>query len=144
MAMEKLYSIVTGTCVSLLAYLSPMEEVFYCMLFFVVVDLVVGVMASSKNGIGRSSRRARRSLIKLLCYMGAILMAYVAEQTFAGEGIGSYKWIGGFICLVEFVSILENMATITGNPIFLKIIKLIRGTKGDVIKEILDEKNERK
>lgn len=139
--MEKLYTIMTGTFVALAAYLAPMKEVFYCMLFFIVADLIVGIVASSKNGIGRSSRRARASLQKLLCYMGAILLCYVAENTFTGEGIGSYKWIGGFICLVEFISILENMATITGNPIFLKIIRLIRGTKGDIIKEILDEKN---
>lgn len=56
--------------------------------------------------------------------------------------IGSYKWVVGFICLVEFISILENMATITGSPIFLKIIRLIRGTKGNLIKEILEEKND--
>lgn len=142
--MERLYSIFTGTCVSLWAYLTPMREVFYCMLFFVIVDLIVGIVASSRNGIARSSRRSRKSIGKLLCYMGAILLAYVAEHTFAGDGIGSYKYVGGFICLVEFISILENMATITGNPIFLKIIMLIRGTKGDIINDILNEKNERK
>lgn len=142
--MEKLCSILSGTCVSLWAYLTPMREVFYCMLFFVIIDLIVGVLASSKNGIGRSSRRGRKSVGKLLCYMSAIMLAYVAEHTFAGDSIGSYKYVGGFICLVEFISILENMATITGNPIFLKIIKLIRGTKGDVINEILTEKNEKK
>lgn len=142
--MGKLYHILTGAAVSLWAYLMPMKEVFYCMLFFVFIDLIAGIAASTKNGIGRSSRRARQSVIKFLCYMGAVLMAYVAEKTFAGEGVGSYKFVGGFICLVEFISILENMATITGNPIFLKIIKLIRGTKGDTINEILNEKNERK
>lgn len=134
----------TNAFIALWAYLTPMREVFYCMLFFVIIDLIVGIVASSKNGIGRSSRRGRKSVGKLFCYMGAILLAYVAEKTFTGDGIGSYKWIGGFICLVEFISILENMATITGNPIFLKIIRLIRGSKGDIIKEILDEKNEKR
>lgn len=142
--MDRLYNVLMGTLVSLWAYLTPMREVFYCMLFFVVVDLITGITASYKNGIGRSSRRGRKSVIKLLCYMGSIMLAYVAEHTFAGDGVGSYKFVGGFICLVEFISILENMATITGNPIFLKIIKLIRGTKGDVVNEILNEKNEKK
>ena len=142
--MGKMYCIMTNVFIALWAYLTPMREVFYCMLLFVIIDLVVGIVASGKNGIGRSSRRGRKSVGKLLCYMGAIMMAYVAEKTFAGDGIGSYKLVGGFICLIEFISILENMATITGNPIFLKIIRLIRGSKGDVIKEILDEKNSKK
>ncbi|WP_059026748.1 phage holin family protein [Gabonibacter massiliensis] len=140
--MERVYSVFVWAFAVLSAYLAPMKEVFWCMLLFVTIDLIVGIIASSKNGIGRSSRRARKSVLKLLCYLGAVVMAFVAEKAFTGEMIGSYKWIGGFICLVEFISILENMATITGSPIFLKIIRLIRGTKGNLIKEILEEKND--
>ena len=57
----------------------------------------------------------------------------------------TYKFIAGFIAIVEIISILENMAVITGNPIFLKIVRLIRGQArekhGDLIGDILEEKN---
>lgn len=137
---EKLVQILSATLVGVLAYLSPMGEVFWCMFLFVFADLLTGIYASRKNHIATSSRRMRKSIAKLLCYLLAILLSFVAERSFGAE-FGSYKLIGGFVCLVEFLSILENLTTITGNPIFLKIIELIRGTKGNVIKEILSEKN---
>ena len=57
--------------------------------------------------------------------------------------IGTYKIVAGFIAIVEIISILENMAVITGNPIFLKIVRLIRGKArekhGDLFGDILEE-----
>lgn len=140
--MGKITNIVSHALVALVAYIAPLGEVFWCMLLFVFADLLTGVYASRINHVATNSRRLRKSVVKLICYIGSMFLAFVAERSFGVE-FGSHKMVGGFICLVEFMSILENMATITGKEIFLNIIKLIRGSKGDVIKEILDEKNEK-
>lgn len=141
--MGKIEQITTNALVAILAYMSPIAEIFVVMLLFCLSDLITGIWASRINGIATSSRRARKSVAKLLCYMCAIMLSFSAERAF-GVNFASYKMIGGFICLVEFLSILENLTTISGNPVFMKIIDVIRGgSKSSVIVDILNEKNEK-
>ena len=125
-------------------YLSPVYELFAVMFVFVGVDFITGLIASNKKGIPRSSRRLRKSVAKLVCYMSAVLLSYMLQKTFRLDWIVAYRYVGAFICVVEFISILENFAVITEHPFFLKLIKLIRGraSKADnLIAEIIDEKN---
>lgn len=139
------WDIVTRVAMVILAYISPIKEIFLVMLIFVLFDLFTGISASHKKGVPRSSRRARKSVVKLLCYLSAILLTYLAEKAFGIEWVATHKFIGAFICLVEMLSIFENLAVISDRPIFLKIIKLIRGKASEdskLIKDILNEKND--
>lgn len=126
-------------------YLTPMYELFIVMFIFVTVDFVTGIIASNKKQVPRSSRRLRKSANKLVAYISAIMLAFMAEQAFQVEWFASHRYIGAFICIVELISILENFAVITEHPFFTKLIKLIRGKASNadkLIKEILDEKND--
>ncbi len=128
-----------------LAYFSPLYEMFIVLMFFVLVDLITGIVASNRRGIPRSSRRLRKSAAKLVSYLSALVLAYAAERAFKVEWFVAHRAIGAFICAVEFLSILENMAVITDNPVFLRIVKWIRGkasNSNNMINEILDEKND--
>lgn len=129
---------------AIVVYFSPVKEVFLLMLGFVGFDLLTGIMASRNRNVPRSSRRLRKSVVKVTCYIAAVLLAFWAEQALALEWFATHRFIAGFICVVEFVSILENLAVISGHPVFLKIIKIVRGkaSADDVIKEIINEKNE--
>jgi hypothetical protein len=82
-------------------------------------------------------------VLKILCYIAAVLLAFWAEQVLQIEWFASHRFIAGLICVVEFISILENLAVISGHPVFLKIIKLVRGkaSQDDVVNEIINEKN---
>lgn len=129
----------------MMMYISPVYELLGVMLVFVGVDFVTGIIASNKKGVPRSSRRLRKSVAKLVCYMSAVLLAYMLQKTFELEWILAYRYVGAFICIVEFISILENFAVITEHPLFTKLVKLIRGkaSKTDnLIAEIIDEKND--
>lgn len=138
--MEKLAAKMT---LALLAYFSPVHEIFALMMGFVAVDLITGIAASSHRHVPRSSRRLRKSVLKLICYIGAVLLAFWAERVLSVEWLAPHRLVAGFICAVEFLSVLENFAVITGHPVFIKLIKLIRGrSSDDVLKEIIDEKNE--
>lgn len=133
------------TGIAAVAYFSPLYEMFVVMMFFVLADLISGIIASNKRGVPRSSRRLRKSVVKLVCYISAIMLAFSAEQAFQVEWFVAHRAVGAFICAVEFISILENFAVITGRPVFLKIIKWIRGkwsNNDNIINEILNEKNE--
>lgn len=128
-----------------LAYFSPLYEMFVVLMLFVLVDLITGIVASNRRGVPRSSRRLRKSAVKLVNYLLAIVLAYAAERAFGVEWFVAHRAIGAFVCAVEFLSILENMAVITGHPAFLAIVGWFRGKasdKSNVINEILSEKND--
>lgn len=136
----------TGWLCALLLYFEPIKDVYFLMVIVVVMDFITGIGASVKRKIPRSSSRFKNSIIKCFCYFGAVFVFWQFEIRLGLEHvIGSYKVIAGFIAIVEIISILENMAVITGNPIFLKIVRLIRGRArekhGDLIGDILEEKN---
>ena len=132
---------------ALLAYFAPLYGIFVLMMLFVLADLVSGIVASSRKKIPRSSRRLRKSIEKTVCYLAAVMLAYTAEQALKLDWFIVHRTIAAFICVVEFISILENFAVITERPVFLKIITLIRGkaSKADsLVGDILNEKNEPK
>lgn len=135
-----------GWLSALLLYFEPIKDVYILMITVVVMDFITGIGASAKRKIPRSSSRLKNSIIKCFCYFGAVFVFWQFEIRLGLEHvIGSYKVIAGFIAIVEIISILENMAVITGNAIFLKIVRLIRGKArekhGDLIGDILEEKN---
>lgn len=128
-----------------LAYFSPLYEIFVVMMLFVLADLITGMIASTRRGIPRSSRRLRKSAAKLVSYLSALVLAYAVERAFRVEWFVAHRAIGAFICAVEFLSILENFAVITENAVFVTIVKRIRGKashSNNLINEILDEKND--
>lgn len=137
-----------GWAAAVIAYFAPLGGVFWLILLIVFADFMSGMVASHKRKIPRSSRRFRKSLEKMLCYFGVIYLFWEFEtQIGIQEWICTYKMIAGFIFIVEIISILENMAVITEQKVFLSIIKVIRGKaaqtekEGSLVDDILNEKN---
>lgn len=135
-----------GWICALAAYLSPLKGVFYLILLIAVFDLATGLYASTRKHVPRTSRRLRKSVEKLFCYMGIIYLFWEFEKQVGIDGfVCTYKMVTGFIFLVEVISILENMAVITGHKTFTDIVRFIRGKAGrndDVIRDIIKEKND--
>lgn len=140
---------VNGWIAGAVIYLAPLHGVFWLMIIMLVADFVTGIAASAKQHIPRSSKRLRRSASKMLCYFGIIYLFWEFEMQLGVDWIATYKFIAGFIFLVEIVSILENMFVITGHPAFAKMIKIVRGKaashhkEGSLLEDILNEKNEK-
>lgn len=125
-------------------YFAPVKEVFIVMVIFVALDLVTGIWASNKRQVPRSSRRARKSIFKLCGYLSVILLSYMIEQLMAFDWFVAHRFVAAFICTIELLSILENLTVITEHPVFLKILKLVRGkiSTDGVINDIINEKND--
>ncbi len=140
---------VSGWVAAVLTYITPLHGVFWLMIILLVSDFFTGVAASAKQHIPRSSKRLRRSASKMLCYFGIIYLFWEFEQQLGLEWMATYKFVAGFIFLIEVISILENMFVITEHPVFAKLIKLIRGKaashhkEGSLLEDILNEKNEK-
>ena len=129
------------------AYFTPISGVFYLILLVISFDFATGLRASFVKKVPRNSKRLRKSVEKMMCYLGVIWLFWEFEiRLNIEEHVKAHNFIAGFIFLVEVISILENMAVITENPIFIKIVKLIRGKSaekhGSIIEDILSEKNE--
>lgn len=140
---------VNGWIAGAIIYLAPLHGVFWLMIIMLVVDFLTGIAASAKQHIPRSSKRLRRSASKMLCYFGIIYLFWEFETQLGVDWIATYKFIAGFIFLVEVISILENMFVITEHPVFAKLIKVVRGKaashhkEGSLLEDILNEKNEK-
>ena len=138
-----------GWIAAILTYMAPLRGVFYLMVILLLADFITGVAASAKQHIPRSSKRLRRSASKMLCYFGIIYLFWEFETQLGIEWVATYKFVAGFIFLVEVISVLENMFVITEHPAFTKLIKLIRGKaasdhkEGSLLEDILNEKNEK-
>ena len=138
-----------GWIAAAVVYLTPLHGVFWFMIILLLADFLTGIGASAKQHVPRSSKRLRRSASKMLCYFGIIYLFWEFETQLGIDWIATYKFIAGFIFLVEIISILENMFVITEHPIFAKLIKLIRGKaaqhqkEGSLLEDILNEKNEK-
>lgn len=140
---------VTGWLSAVLTYLTPLHGVFWLMIILLLADFLTGIGASAKQHIPRSSKRLRRSASKMLCYFGIIYLFWEFEQQLGMDWVATYKFVAGFIFIVEVISILENMFVITEHPVFAKLIKLVRGKaashhkEGSLLEDILNEKNEK-
>lgn len=139
---------VNGWIAGAIIYLAPLHGVFWLMIIMLVADFLTGIAASAKQHIPRSSKRLRRSASKMLCYFGIIYLFWEFETQLGVDWIATYKFIAGFIFLVEVISILENMFVITEHPVFAKLIRVVRGKaashhkEGSLLEDILNEKNE--
>lgn len=140
---------VNGWIAGAIIYLAPLHGVFWLMIIMLVADFLTGIAASAKQHIPRSSKRLRRSASKMLCYFGIIYLFWEFETQLGVDWMATYKFIAGFIFLVEVISILENMFVITEHPVFAKLIKVVRGKaashhkEGSLLEDILNEKNEK-
>ncbi len=142
--MNTLWQFILKAAFMAAAYFAPVKEVFFIMLVFVGVDLITGIVASNRRNIPRSSRRMRKSVKKLCGYLTVVLLAFLIEKLLAADWLVAHRFVAAFICTVELLSILENLTVITGHPIFIKIMRLVRGkaSTDNVIKEIIHEKND--
>jgi len=124
--------------VLLISYLSPVKEIVHVLLIFIAVDFISGVWASRKRREKIESRRFRKTLTKFLWYTVALILSYIMERTFHLSWSNLSGIVGGFICFIELKSIFENITVITGEPVFMKILNLIR-RRGSKAMEDLSE-----
>lgn len=114
--------------IGILTYFSPIKELIHLIFLMCLVDMVTGIWKSIKIGGLKafSSRKARRSIVKIVAYLLAVISTYGLEIVIFNSP-GSYltKGIAASIALIEIASLFENLATITGNPIFLKMFDSI-------------------
>ncbi|MBQ8864235.1 MAG: phage holin family protein [Rikenellaceae bacterium] len=123
----------SGVVCALCALFMPIRGLVVCAVTFVVVDFVVGVLASWLRARKRhqpwmfESRKAWRTVYKALFVMAGICMAWLIDSMvldFAHLNLA--KCFTGFVCGVEFWSYLENAAEISDHPMFRSLQRIMK------------------
>jgi len=136
---ESSFSLADGLsklAVLLISYFSPVKEIVHVLLIFILIDFISGVWAARKRKETLESRKFRKTLTKFLWYTIALILSFMMEKTFNLSWSNLSGIIGGFICFIELKSIFENITHITGEPVFMKILGLIRKRGSQTIDDL--------
>lgn len=93
--------------------------------FFVAIDLLTGLLKARRAGEPITSKKLSRTVSKLLLYFAAIICSHILDTQFLKTGVlpaTIAQLVSGFIAVVEFKSIIENVSLLTGVDI-LKFLK---------------------
>ena len=133
----------------------PILPAIYTILLLVTIDLITGFIANLKS-IKKRQQYKRKNLYREICYiihqftsaklrfgtgnklamyMILLLCSHLIDVYLLVEGgIFGYtvaKIVGGFIGLVEFKSIIENLGVITEKPLLDSILGFLNRGLGD-------------
>ena len=122
-----------------IAYFTPIAEMVIVMLIFLLFDTITGIWASLKKGEKLESHKLRKTVYKIVCYTLAVMLSWMMEKTFSLNWSNLASIVCGFICFVELKSIFENITRITNEPVFMKILKVIKRKGAETIREIGEE-----
>lgn len=109
--------IITGTITGALMGIVP-ALIVICIL--VLFDLITGIWASVKTKVKIESHKLRKTVFKLLSYLSITTLAGLIDGAITAEWRLS-GFVGGFIAIVELMSVVENFGKITGNDLFEKL-----------------------
>ena len=119
-----------------LAYFTPISEMVIVMLIFLLLDTISGIWASLKKGEKLESHKLRKTVYKIVWYTVAVMLSWMMEKTFFLTWSNLASLVCGFICFVELKSIFENVTSITNEPVFLKILKIIKRKGSETLNEL--------
>jgi phage-related holin len=119
-----------------IAYFTPIAEMILVMLIFLLLDTISGIWASLKTGQKLESHKLRKTVYKIIWYTIAVMLSWMMEKTFTLTWTNLASLVCGFITFVELKSIFENITRITNEPVFLKILKIIKRKSTEAINEI--------
>lgn len=111
------------------AALSPLEGILWAVVALVTLDLLLGIVAAYKRKEPLESNKLKRTVVKLLVYQLTIIVSYGTMHYLTGPEIPLLKIVTSIIGLTEVKSVLENLAVITGNPIFHSFLGALPSAK---------------
>ena len=116
----------TLMCWAVGTYLMPVHSMVLVMLFMVIVDFITGIWKSLKSGERIQSKRMAETVEKMVLYMIGIIVSFVLEKQIGIDGL-RVVWV--FVTIIntrEYLSIVENIETITGTKILINISKYLQ------------------
>jgi hypothetical protein len=118
----KLGTHVQGIVMVILAFLAPIKVMAAVILALVLIDVITGTYAAYKRGEKIQSAVMRRSIQKLLVYQCGLLAAFLVQYLAGITAIPIVNLVAALIGCTEFLSIFENLNSISGTNLFKGLI----------------------
>lgn len=115
---------------SCLAVFLPVKSTLLAVMALTVVDLILGVWSSIKQGQPITSSGLKRTIVKVFVYNGVVMLGFLTEQYLTGDSVPIVKILGGYIGLTELKSCMENMEGISGVSILKALIDKLSQSGG--------------
>lgn len=136
---------------AVLTYFNQIHLLLIVIILSVLFDLVTGFFAGiSKNKVKGlrgaynffSSRKATRSIVKMILYLTFAALIFAFEQALIGDTVYVVKFTTFLIVFVELKSICENMDILTGRDVFTTMFVKIRKLFENKVTERITDKRE--
>ena len=126
----KTFMVLLNLIILVLAFIAPISIFIHAILGLALIDLITAVLRDMRkkkeNKIAvLESRKIRKTVTKMLLYVLFIISSFLLMQVTFGGTYLVPNFVFGMLAMVEVVSIGENMASVTGNNVFIKITKKI-------------------
>jgi len=112
-----------GLLLSVLAIFAPIKALLLVTGVLIFSDLISGILSAKKKGEKITSAGLRRTVTKVTVYNAAIMLGFLCEKYMIDGFLPISKIAAGLISVVELKSVLENLDTINGNPVFKQLIE---------------------
>lgn len=106
---------------ALVAVFAPAKGMILSAAMLITIDLVTGLMAAKKQNVPITSSGLRRTIVKLLVYEAAIMLAFITQQYLMPE-IPVANIASGFVGVTELTSCLENINIIGGGDLLKNLV----------------------
>lgn len=133
--LDDVWNFLTTIFIAVLMILSPIHNFVELVMLLITFDFVTGITASWKNHEKITARRMSKTVLKMLFYSVAIIVAYIL-QMIANEGIGLPRIAALYIGATEVKSIYENISKVMGGDILSSLWNLLKSKIDDYISGI--------
>lgn len=106
---------------AIVAVFAPTKQVVLTVMALSGADLISGILASRKVGVGVRSAGLKRTVLKLFVYEAATLCAFLVQVYLTGPDMPVMNWLSALIGLTELKSILENLDIVAGGSFFTSL-----------------------
>jgi phage-related holin len=119
--------------IAVVSIFAPVQPMLYAALSLVMVDLFTGLLAARRRKEKITSQGLKRTVIKLLVYEFAIVLAYITERYLTQGILPIANIMSSFVGVTELKSVLENVNEISGGSLLSTIIQKLNPTENDQI-----------
>lgn len=117
--------------IAILAVFLPIKTALLVTGLLIALDFILGIAAAKKAKTPITSNRMRDTLGKVLAYESTIMISYLMQHYLMGDLLPVVNIACTYIAMTEGTSVLENIETLTGQPVLSAIIAKINGMKGN-------------
>lgn len=110
---------------SVVAILAPIHTLMVAVGFLIFADMATGIVAAIKREEKITSRALSRTVWKVLVYQIAVISGFAMQHLFT-DALPVAKIVAGMIGCVEFLSMSENVKSITGLDLRSAIEKITK------------------